>query len=90
MTIPTADLRWLILRDSLDECETTTDGLLSLRLLEQAAAMVRQLTGEVVTYARQNGSTWEDVGKALGVTKQAAWLRFAGSETVGKPPAWQR
>ena len=81
MTIPTADLRWFILRDTLDASESTSDPIQVILLLEQGSAMVSQLLGEVVAFARAEGHTWEEIGKALGVTKQGAWLRFAGSTT---------
>lgn len=81
MTIPTQDMRWLILRDTLDASESTVDPIQVILLLEQGNALVRQLLGEVVHYARAEGHTWADIGKALGVTKQGAWLRFAGDTT---------
>lgn len=32
-----------------------------------------------VKLARQQGRTWEEIGKALGVSRQSAWERFSGS-----------
>jgi biotin operon repressor len=31
-----------------------------------------------VKLARQQGRTWEEIGKALGVSRQSAWERFSG------------
>ena len=31
-----------------------------------------------VKLARQQGHTWEEIGKALGVSRQSAWERFSG------------
>jgi len=30
-----------------------------------------------VAIARDQGATWEEIGRALGVSRQAAWGRFA-------------
>ena len=30
-----------------------------------------------VKLARQQGRTWEEIGKALGVSRQSAWERFS-------------
>jgi hypothetical protein len=30
-----------------------------------------------VKLARQQGHTWEEIGKALGVSRQSAWERFS-------------
>jgi hypothetical protein len=32
---------------------------------------------EAVRLARKQGSTWEEIGKALGVSRQSAWERFS-------------
>jgi hypothetical protein len=32
---------------------------------------------EAVHVARKQGTTWEEIGKALGVSRQSAWERFA-------------
>jgi hypothetical protein len=32
---------------------------------------------EAVAAARREGSSWSDVGKALGVTAQSAWRMFS-------------
>jgi hypothetical protein len=36
--------------------------------------------GAAAKAARGEGSTWDEIGQALGVTRQAAWERFATSE----------
>lgn len=33
---------------------------------------------EAVRLARQQGASWDEIGKALGVSRQAAWERFSG------------
>lgn len=32
---------------------------------------------KAVAAARDQGATWEDIGKACGVSRQAAWERFS-------------
>lgn len=52
-----------------------------LRALEAAAELERQAAGHlaaVVDIARILGTSWEDVGQALGVSRQAATKRFGG------------
>lgn len=36
--------------------------------------------GRLVRQARAQGSSWTDIGAALGISKQAAWERFSGEE----------
>ena len=35
---------------------------------------------KAVETARQQGRTWDEIGKACGVTRQAAWERFAAND----------
>lgn len=50
---------------------------------ELSAAAERLLALEI-ELARSFGATWEEVGAALGVSRQAAWDRFAS------PERWQK
>lgn len=36
--------------------------------------------GKLVRSARNQGSSWTQIGEALGISKQAAWERFSGEE----------
>jgi hypothetical protein len=47
------------------------------RLCRESLRIEKALT-EVVSSARRQGHTWTEIGRAFGVTKQAAWRRFAG------------
>jgi DNA-directed RNA polymerase specialized sigma24 family protein len=48
--------------------------------VQAALADLRDAERAAVTLYREHGATWEDVGAAYGMTKQAAWERFgAGS-----------
>ena len=44
-----------------------------VRIVERAAEMVRKV---IVQEARDEGITWQEIGDALGVTKQAAQQRY--------------
>jgi hypothetical protein len=44
--------------------------------LADAAAAASEALREGVRAARGQSATWEEIGRALGVTKQAAWERF--------------
>ena len=41
------------------------------------ARAVDKLQRHLVTQARDGGRTWTEIGKALGVSRQSAWERFA-------------
>ena len=42
--------------------------------------LVDQLESQAVALARSQGASWTDVGTALGISRQAAWDRFAGED----------
>jgi predicted transcriptional regulator len=48
------------------------------------SAQAEQLLALEIELARNFGVTWEEVASALGVSRQAAWSRFA------KSSRWQR
>lgn len=49
----------------------------------RAAGALLKLQHDLVSTARRSGKSWTEIGAALGVSKQAAWERFArsGEET---------
>ena len=55
------------------------DGPAWRRLLETVASARRELDRiefEAVQTVREAGATWEDIGEALGISRQAARQRF--------------
>jgi hypothetical protein len=48
-------------------------------ITDSSEAIERSL-GEWVRVARTKGHTWEEIGTALGVTRQSAWERFKAIE----------
>lgn len=54
------------------------DLLGKLPLIEQSGAQVDRFLAEWVQLLRARNISWAQIGKALGVSRQAAWERFAG------------
>ncbi|SER80720.1 hypothetical protein [Actinokineospora terrae] len=50
----------------------------ALKLLTEIESWHRPLTQRAVAAARTGGASWNEVGQALGVTRQAAHERFRG------------
>lgn len=65
------------LPEDLAELEGVTDPLL---LILSGADMQRRLEermGALVAMARSQGRSWTEIGRAMGVSKQTAWERYA-------------
>ncbi|MCW7945472.1 hypothetical protein AAW14_26555 [Streptomyces hygroscopicus] len=45
------------------------------------------LIGHFVDQARRSGASWTDIGKSMGVTRQAAQKRFVPKESAGLDPS---
>lgn len=56
----------------------------AVRLVELAAAQARRA---IVAEARAEGRTWEEIGDALGTSRQAAHERFGVPAARTTPPA---
>jgi len=57
-----------------------------LHRLPRIAAVASQVDGGLrrwVEEARRRGSSWADIGDALGMSRQSAWERFSGSGSDG-------
>ena len=51
-----------------------------LKVISGITEGIKSLDGtlrEAVHIARRNGSSWDEIGKALGVSRQSAWERFS-------------
>ena len=42
--------------------------------------LVERLEADAVVAAREQGASWTDIGAALGISRQAAWERFAPND----------
>src|SRR6201991_5139713 len=73
------DLIGVIKQVHTEPLDQLTDAVLAAETLGEAAD---HLIGHFVDQARRSGASWTDIGKSMGVTKQAAQKRF-----VPKSPA---
>lgn len=55
---------------------TMTSELRTLASLAKTAEETVQATTAQVIRAKQAGATWDEIGDALGVSKQSAWERY--------------
>ncbi len=67
------DLIAAIKKVHTDELEQLTDAVLAA---EHLGDLADHLIGHFVDQARRSGASWTDIGKSMGVTKQAAQKRF--------------
>lgn len=65
-----------------DVLDQLSDAVLAAEHLGEIAD---HLIGHFVDQARRSGASWSDIGKSMGVTKQAAQKRFVPEP---KPPHW--
>jgi hypothetical protein len=61
----------------IDVHQLPRDPLEALRELSQREAQLGRLRREAIEAARAQGATWEQVGAALGVSRQAAWEYYS-------------
>jgi hypothetical protein len=76
------------LQDLLDKTKTDPEPLSALGSSRQLFREISTWQTELVADAVGAGASWEDVGAALGTTRQAAWARFrsvAESEQMPDP-----
>jgi hypothetical protein len=52
----------------------------SLRLAFERRAAEEQKVIDLIAAAREAGASWQMIGDALGMSKQAAWERFRTAE----------
>jgi hypothetical protein len=64
-----------------DPLERLTDAVLAANHLGE---MADHLIGHFVDQARRSGASWTEIGRSMGVTKQAAQKRFVGK--TAEPP----
>ena len=69
--------RWL---HGLTAAEATGDPLVLVTFWKVWLDDTEDQLREAVTAARAAGRTWEQIGQALGVTKQSAWVMFRPHE----------
>ena len=67
-----------------DELEQLTDAVLAAEHLGDVAD---HLVGHFVDQARRSGASWTDIGRSMGVTKQAVQQRFVPKDPGRRPPS---
>lgn len=85
MTIPQirlGDLIEAIEKVHSGPLDQLTDAVIAAEHLDD---MADHLIGHFVDQARRSGASWTEIGRCMGVTKQAAQKRFVGKEPA--PPA---
>src|SRR5689334_4532301 len=75
------DLIAVIRKVHTDELEQLTSAVIAADHLGELAD---HLIGHFVDQARRSGASWTDIGRAMGVTKQAARKRFLPKD-LGSP-----
>jgi hypothetical protein len=64
------------LTDSWERSTTDPDPLAALASSRDLAQGVRRWQATLVAEAVHHGTTWEQIGDTLGISRQAAWARF--------------
>jgi hypothetical protein len=68
--------------------DMTDDELLAtLPLILKSGDQVTEFATEWVAMIRRRKISWAQIGKALGISRQAAWFRFSDAEADGDPPS---
>ncbi|MGK5683219.1 Clp protease N-terminal domain-containing protein [Actinoplanes sp. URMC 104] len=81
------DLITAITRNHTDALDRLTDAML---LADHLGEVADHLIGHFVDQARRSGASWTDIGRSMGVTKQAAQKRFVGKPDTDMSRAFQR
>ncbi|MGH8881886.1 MAG: Clp protease N-terminal domain-containing protein [Stackebrandtia sp.] len=74
--------------------ENTTDALdqlaVAVKMADRIGEVSDHLIGHFVDRARHSGASWTDIGRRMGVTKQAAQSRFVGKPAAAPAPAFEK
>ena len=73
--------------DQLVQCLSLMDTSLRLHHLRQLQHLVNSQMEEAAKEARSTGTTWQEIGKSLGITRQAAKSRWGDRKNQGNVPA---
>src|SRR5499426_4740035 len=78
------DLIEAITKVRSDPLERLSEAIIAAEHLDDVAD---HLIGHFVDQARRSGASWTEIGRCMGVTKQAAQKRFVGKEPTSAPGA---
>src|SRR4051794_7733411 len=92
MTEPTRPSNPIRLDDLIDGIKKTHTGALeqlsdAVMIAEHLGDLPDPLIGHFVDQARRSGASWTDIGRSMGVTKQAAQKRFVPKESADLDPS---
>ncbi|MBB5850563.1 Clp protease N-terminal domain-containing protein [Amycolatopsis umgeniensis] len=92
MTQTTPPVRLDDLITAITENHTTAlDQLTGAMLLaDRIGEVADHLIGHFVDQARRSGASWTDIGRSMGVTKQAAQKRFVGKPEAGPSHSFEK
>src|SRR5215471_13826191 len=80
------DLIEAIKKAHADPLEQLTDAVI---VADHLGDVADHLIGHFVDQARRSGASWTDIGKSMGVTRQAAQKRFVPKDSEGDLDAAQ-
>ena len=86
----TQPTRWSAMTTTLEEAHREVIQHRPANALDLLATVLQDLDAmmeRTVATARAKGETWQAIGDAMGITKQAAWERYRGIDPVCGPPA---
>jgi hypothetical protein len=70
----------LVMPVDLSIADGAVDPLVLLTVLADGAAKVEDEIDVVVAHCRATGKSWTEIGRSLGMSKQAAWEKFSGED----------
>jgi len=70
-------------REHVRPADVTAGPLDALRELREQRERIARVERETIRAARANGHSWEQVARALGMTRQAAWQRWGRPASSG-------
>ncbi|WP_250903455.1 Clp protease N-terminal domain-containing protein [Actinomadura sp. NEAU-AAG7] len=62
----------------------------AVRMADHIGEVSDRLLDHFVGQARRSGASWTDIGRAMGVTKQAVQSRFVAKPPAAGPPAFEK
>jgi len=81
------DLIAAITKNRTDALDRLADAVL---LADHIGEVADHLIGHFVDQARRSGASWTDIGRSMGVTKQAAQKRFVGKPDIDPSQGFQK
>jgi hypothetical protein len=81
------DLISAINKNNAEALDRLTDAVM---LADHIGEVADHLIGHFVDQARRSGASWTDIGRSMGVTKQAAQKRFVGKADADPSHGFQR